>query len=30
VRAYINALDIPEKAAITAELDGKFIGIKGE
>ena len=25
VRAYINALDIPEKAAITAELDAKFI-----
>jgi hypothetical protein len=30
VRAYINALDIPEKAAITAELDGKFTKIKGE
>ena len=30
VRAYINVLDIPEKAAITAELDAKFTKQKGE
>ena len=30
VRAYINALDIPEKTAITAELDEKFTKQKGE
>ena len=30
VRAYINALDIPEKAALTAELDGRFSKEKGE
>ena len=30
VRAYINALDIPEKAALTAELDEKFAKTKGE
>ena len=30
VRAYINALDIPEKSAITAELDEKFTREKGE
>ena len=30
VRAYINAVDIPEKAALTAELDKKFAYVKGE
>lgn len=30
VRAYINALDIPEKSALTAELDAKFANTKGE
>jgi hypothetical protein len=30
VRAYINALDIPEKAELTAKLDEKFAKEKGE
>ena len=30
VRAYINALDIPEKAELTAELDKRFSFNKGE
>ena len=30
VRAYINALDIPEKAELTAELDAKFARKEGE
>ena len=30
VRAYINALDIPAKAELTAELDKRFIHSEGE
>jgi hypothetical protein len=30
VRAYLNALDIPEKAELVAELDAKFANTKGE